>query len=266
MYSARNGGRPDCFPAAMDVAIVHEAPIGLLSRGPLLASNSLRNQRLQPIRAAYHARTISKSLAELRITGSAAMIGGADPYDFTVRYPRSTVRQARYEMGGQMATRTYRLKVARDGYEFEAEGDKRFVLDMLRQFAPRDASAGPPAESANTAKQTGRKALIPSIARGKSLSIREFIQQLSLKMHTDLVVAFGYYLEKFGGIPEFTPADLNNCYYEAKLESSNTSVMIIRNIKRGYLMPSKKKGEKGKNRYTLTASGEKFIEAKLSRN
>ncbi len=39
--------------------------------------------------------------------------------------------------------------------------------------------------------------------------------------------------------------------------------MIVQNIKRGYMMPSKKKGEKGINRYTLTSSGEKFVETKL---
>lgn len=36
-----------------------------------------------------------------------------------------------------MATRTYRLKIAREGYEFEAEGDKPFVMEMLRRFVPK---------------------------------------------------------------------------------------------------------------------------------
>ena len=98
------------------------------------------------------------------------------------------------------------------------------------------------------------------------MSIREFIQQIDLKKHTDITVAFGYYLERVTGVSEFTPADINTCYYEAKLESSNTSQMIIQNIRRGYIMPSKKKGEKGKNRYTLTSSGEKFIETRLARH
>lgn len=164
-----------------------------------------------------------------------------------------------------MVTRTYRLKISRDGSEFEAEGDKRFVLEMLKQFAPQGAPRIPDADPPVPAKTSGRKTVPPVLSRGKSLSVREFVQQLNLKMHTDLIIAFGYYLEKFGGISEFTPADLNGCYYEAKLESSNTSVMIIRNIKRGFLMPSKKKGEKGKNRYTLTATGETFIESKTPR-
>jgi hypothetical protein len=89
-----------------------------------------------------------------------------------------------------------------------------------------------------------------------------------LKKHTDISLAFGFYLEKHQGVSEFSPADINNCYYEAKLEPSNTSQMIIYNIKRGFLMAAKKakddKGKKGKG-YTLTRSGEQFIESKLGR-
>jgi len=164
-----------------------------------------------------------------------------------------------------MAAKTYRLRIAREGQEFEAEGDKPFVLEMLKRFAPQ-----PVADQLQEAKiqvEKGQSRRAPTqVPRGKTLSIREFVQQLGLKKHTDITLAFGYYLEKSAGIPEFTPADINNCYYEAKLEASNTSQMITQNIKGGRMMPSKKKGEKGKNRYTLTASGEAFIESKLPRN
>ncbi len=135
---------------------------------------------------------------------------------------------------------------------------------MLKRHGPH-APIGTTAPE-RTGKKTQEKS-VPLIPRsgGKTLSIREFIQQLELKKHTDISLAFGYYLEKHQGVTEFTPADINNCYYEAKLEASNTSQMIIQNIKRGYVMPSKKKGEKGRNRYTLTSSGEKFVESKLRR-
>jgi hypothetical protein len=164
-----------------------------------------------------------------------------------------------------MATRTYRLKIVHEGREFEAEGDRSFVLQMLKRYGPQGLVAF--AERGEGKKGLTKRvdaAVSPTAA--KSLSIREFVQQLDLKKHTDITVAFGYYLEKHQGVPEFTPADINNCYYEAKLEASNTSQMIIQNIKRGYLMASKKKGEKGKNRYTLTSSGERFVESKLQRS
>lgn len=162
-----------------------------------------------------------------------------------------------------MAAKTYRLKIG----DFEAEGDKAFVSEMLKRYGPQ----APPA-SAETGGQKGDKGGVikraSAVARpttGKSLSIREFIQQLDLKKHTDISLAFGFYLEKHQGVQEFGPADINNCYYEAKLEPSNTSQMIIQNIRRGFLMEAKTKGEKkrkGKG-YTLTRSGEQFIESKL---
>jgi len=164
-----------------------------------------------------------------------------------------------------MAARTYRLKIVHEGREFEAEGDRAFVLEMLKRHGPQ--TLAPTGVTEGRGKRTLEKTVpLTPRASGKTLSIREFIQQLELKKHTDISVAFGYYLEKYQGVSEFTPADINNCYYEAKLEASNTSQMIIQNIKRGYLMPSKKKGEKGKNRYTLTSSGETFVESKLRRS
>lgn len=165
-----------------------------------------------------------------------------------------------------MAAKNYRLKIVIGGNEFEAEGDKSFVLDMLKRFAPQPIVASPQAPKHSGEKSTERRHSTATQPLGKGLSIREFIQQFEIKKQTDITLAFGYYLEKHTGVQEFTAADLNNCYYDAKMESSNTSQMIVQNIKRGYMMPSKKKGEKGTNRYTLTSSGEKFVETKLPRN
>jgi hypothetical protein len=153
---------------------------------------------------------------------------------------------------------TYRLKIVRSGQEFEAEGDKSFVLEMLTRFEQgQPASPGKPAHPKDL-----RKGETPLPQPTKSTSLREFIRQLGLKRHTDILVAFAYYLEKYTGVNEFTPADINNCYYEAKMESSNTSQSIIQNVKRGYVMEAKS-GEKTRRKYTLTSSGEKFVEKKL---
>jgi hypothetical protein len=163
-----------------------------------------------------------------------------------------------------MAAKTYRLRVG----DFEAEGDKAFVSEMLKRYGPQAPRASPePAEKKGEKGVTKRAPAVDRPISGKALSIREFIQQLDLKKHTDISLSFGYYLEKHQGVSEFGPADINNCYYEAKLEPSNTSQMIVQNIKRGYLMVAKRKageekGKKGKD-YTLTRSGEQFIESKL---
>jgi hypothetical protein len=162
-----------------------------------------------------------------------------------------------------MPAKSYRLRIG----EFEAEGDKAFVAEMVKLYGPPPTSPEP-ALSGKSGKGAGKRAsAVTRPTTGKSLSIREFIQQLELKKHTDISLAFGFYLEKHQGVSEFSPADINNCYYEAKLEPSNTSQMIIQNIKRGFLMPARRTGHekerKDKKGYTLTRAGEQFIESKL---
>ena len=168
-----------------------------------------------------------------------------------------------------MAARTYRLKIVQEGREFEAEGDKKWVSEMLKSYGPQASVPAAVIGQRGEKSPAGRAPGVSRPATGKSLSIREFIQQLDLRKHTDISLAFGYYLEKHQGVSAFSPADINKCYYEAKLEPSNTSQMIVQNIKRAYLMVAKtaaKKGEKGKKGkgYTLTRTGEQFIESKLT--
>lgn len=152
-----------------------------------------------------------------------------------------------------MTKQTYRLRIVKGDQQFEAEGDRAFVLEMLKRFE----GVGPSLET--KAKKTTRATISMT---GKELSPGEFIRQLGLKRHTDIVLGFGYYLEHHSGVKEFTPADINNLYYEAKMESSNTSQMFISNVRKGFLMEAKlEKG--GKRRYTLTRSGEEYIKAKL---
>ncbi len=150
-----------------------------------------------------------------------------------------------------------RIRVIREGTEFEAEGDKKFVLEMLDRF------------KFNTSSNLGStkmkdKPVGESTISGKAVSVREFILKTGIKRHTDKVLAFGFFLEKYSDLKEFTPGDINNCYYEAKMETSNTSQLIIQNIKRGHMMEAKApKGTKGeRKKYTLTHAGEEFIQNK----
>lgn len=154
--------------------------------------------------------------------------------------------------------KNYRIKIVRPDGEFEAEGDKKFVMDMLAKF--EDSSTTP--KPAATSSSRGKSVID---ATGKSVSVREFIQKLAFKKHTDIGLAFGYYLEHSLGKPSFTPADINNCYYEAKMETSNTSQMIIQNIRAGRMMPAKKgkDDDSKKKSYTLTTTGEEFIANKI---
>jgi hypothetical protein len=154
--------------------------------------------------------------------------------------------------GGIRMAQTYRIRISKGDQHFEAEGDKRFVLDMLKRFESSGASPIPPKPTTSSDPA--------ALASSKRVSVGEFIRQLGIRKHTDLVVAFGYYLEEHSGLKDFTAADINNCYYEAKMETTNVSQSIIQNIKRGYVMEAKgdKASKKGR-RYTVTASGQAFI-------
>ena len=159
-----------------------------------------------------------------------------------------------------MAAKTYRVRIARGDQQFEAEGDKSFVLEMFKKF---ELGAGGEPGPVLTRSRSAKPAADPAaLASSKAVSVGEFIRQFGLKKHTDLVIAFGYFLEQHSGVKEFTAADINNCYYEAKMEPSNTSQAIIQNIKRGAIMIAKgdKKASKGgAKKYTLTSTGENYI-------
>jgi hypothetical protein len=156
---------------------------------------------------------------------------------------------------------TYRIKIVRSDLQLEVDGDKKFVLEMLARFDKPSSSLSENTPSAGKAEPVAT--VFPATV-SKDISPGEFIRKFGFKKHTDLVLAFGYYLEKHSGLSSFSAADINNCYYEAKLENSNTSQMIIQNIKRGYLMQARVKGEeeqraKGRQLFTLTSSGEEHL-------
>ena len=165
---------------------------------------------------------------------------------------------------------SYRLRIDHGDVHFEAEGDKKFVLDMLARFEKPSPELRPGVDKSGTGSRAvkGKRGQVATADVVKGLSPGEFIRQFGFKKHTDFVVAFGYYLEKHSGLTAFAAADINNCYYEAKMESSNTSQMIIQNIKRGFMMEAKgaEKGSKGAKKFTLTRSGEEHLQKALARS
>lgn len=156
-----------------------------------------------------------------------------------------------------MAQTQYRIRVRRGDIEVEIEGDKSYVNRAFAELKRLVLGLEEPSTAGSPKSQRAAKAYLPS---AKPQSVREFLDSYDLKKHTDIVLAFGYYLEKRRVLSSFSPGDLNGCYYEAKLEPSNTSQMIINNTKKGLIMDapgSKKK----KRKYILTRKGERFVEA-----
>jgi hypothetical protein len=166
-----------------------------------------------------------------------------------------------------LTNRNYRIKIATGSDVFEVEGDKEFVLKMLAAHYEKTASRTQKPTLPHRTPITA-PAQPPAGPSEKSESAGEFIRRTGFTKHTDRTLAFGYFLERQKGQQDFTGADINACYYEAKLEASNTPQMITQNIKSGRLMLAKAsketKGERGRRRYTLTRTGMEFVEQALS--
>ncbi|RLB12438.1 MAG: hypothetical protein DRG63_11670 [Deltaproteobacteria bacterium] len=156
-----------------------------------------------------------------------------------------------------MAHSTYRIRIVKPEFELEAEGDKAFVMDMIRRLE------GNVPAFAMDVKSRGRQLTNKTSTERKLISAGEFIRQVGAKKHTDTVLAFGYYLEKYAGLKQFTAADINRCYSDAKMKNSNTSQIIINNIRTRRIVEVKKKGEKGPKAYVLTRTGVEYIEKRL---
>jgi hypothetical protein len=154
----------------------------------------------------------------------------------------------------------YRVRIRKGDNEIEVEGDKKYIAQIIRDYGFGDVAPGTQDNKPGKKDATG---VISQKGFGGRLSAAEFVLKHQIKKHTDLVLGFGYYIEKMKGLDKFTPGDVTNCYYEAKLDPSNTSQMIVQNIKRGFLMEAKgtEKGTKGRKYYTLTQSGVTFVES-----
>ncbi len=156
-----------------------------------------------------------------------------------------------------------RIRVRDGDKELEIEGDKNYIDHMLKRFAFIGFQ-----KSQHDSLEEKEYPKAPVHAKlSVKMSPAEFVQQNQIKKHTNLVLGFGYYLEKLKGMEKFSPGDINTCYYEAKLDPSNTSQMIILNIKAGFLMGAKGsgKGAGGKKYYTLTQSGMQYVEKGFKR-
>jgi len=153
----------------------------------------------------------------------------------------------------------FRVRIKRGDNEIEVEGDKKYIAQILKKYGLEETL------QPSKLPKPGKKSIpdsTPQKGFSGKMSTAEFVLKYQIKKHTDLVLGFGYYIEKMKGMDKFTPGDITSCYYEAKLDPSNTSQMIIQNIKRGFLMEAKgsEKGSKGKKYYTLTQSGITFVE------
>ena len=100
----------------------------------------------------------------------------------------------------------------------------------------------------------------------KQISIKEFILTKGPKNDVEKTLVIGYYLENFRGLSSFNAKDLEDGFREAKEKvPENINYKVIKNIKKGFMMEAKEKKDKLKA-WTLTSTGERFVENELPRS
>jgi hypothetical protein len=153
-----------------------------------------------------------------------------------------------------MADVTVKLTVG--SFSTEVTGPTEYVDKKVEELVTRfltswKPTTGDPAASA-----------VPLAAGGKRTSAGEFIKQAKAKSQSDVALLLGYYIEKINGIRNFTSTELSTFGKdEAKRPFSNVSDVIAKLTGRGLMMSS---GDKeGHRSYSLTASGEEYVEAMM---
>src|SRR3989344_5728458 len=99
----------------------------------------------------------------------------------------------------------------------------------------------------------------------KQMSIKEFLISKAPEGDVEKTLVLAYYLEKITGLMNFNTTDIETSFRNAK-ESvpGNVADKIQKNIARGFFMSFAEK--KGSHKaYTLTNSGEKFVENELAK-
>ncbi len=94
------------------------------------------------------------------------------------------------------------------------------------------------------------------------ISIGEYLIENDLKTHTDIVLAMAYFLLKNRNQVEFTSADLNALYEEARHPKTNINLAIISNIKKGLMVERGKK--EGYKLFSISMTGERYVESNFS--
>lgn len=95
----------------------------------------------------------------------------------------------------------------------------------------------------------------------KELSPAEFVKRYSANNQTDRALLLGHYLERMKSTPSFTTGELSGLGKDIKRPFGNISDVVAQLASRGLMMSA---GDKeGKRAYSLTATGEEYIESML---
>jgi len=147
------------------------------------------------------------------------------------------------------------VKIMLGGFSVEVAGPQEYVDKKLEELVDRFLSPG--------RKASGLEVKVPegSASGDKQLSPAEFVKRYSPSNQTDRALLLGYYLERMRATPSFTSGELSTLGRDIKRPFGNISDVVAQLASRGLMMSA---GDKeGKRAYSLTASGEEYIESML---
>lgn len=147
------------------------------------------------------------------------------------------------------------LKLSIGSFSVEVSGPAKYAEKKLEDLISKylAGSVRPPTADASTS------------APGKAVTLKKRSPSeiaKKAKNQTDRALLLGYYLEKFSSQSSFTTAELAALGRDAKFSFTNISDSVARLVARGLMMTA---GEKESYRaYTLTATGEEYVDSLLS--
>lgn len=130
--------------------------------------------------------------------------------------------------------------------EIEIEGDREFVEAYFNKLLQR-LQFGP-----SETEKSGNKAL------------NHLLEEKQPSSHSDKVLLFGYYLEKYSGLECFCADDISRCYQETRIAGPRNINDLIRKLPREYVMEVGRKGKK--KAWRLTREGMEYVETRKWRN
>ncbi|MEY4731292.1 MAG: hypothetical protein RL681_238 [Candidatus Parcubacteria bacterium] len=99
----------------------------------------------------------------------------------------------------------------------------------------------------------------------KKMSAKEFLMTKTFKSELEKTLVLVYHLEHVEGMLSFNVNDVVGVFRAAKEKKPvNPNDAVAKNVARGFLMDAAEKKE-GKKAWTLTATGERYVEQELGK-
>jgi len=148
------------------------------------------------------------------------------------------------------------VKLAIGTFSVEVTGEIAYVDKKIDELVTRFFSSWKPSSGEPVAASS-----VPSEVAGKKTSAAEFLKRSTAKNQIDRALVLGYYLERIAGFSGFTSTEIGQLGRETRQPFANASDSVAKLTGRGLMMSA---GDKeGQRAYSLTASGEAYVESLL---